>query len=466
MTFSLAVCEGANRPGRGAVIRNDSVKPVAGGAHPSTCVTMSTSARDARAVGGWNRKVVMDVVRRILAFNGGRDPERLRLKYRAMRASPFAFLRGSCHLFYDRLPRAGIFKSAPTIWSCGDLHLENFGSFKGDNRLVYFDVNDFDEAAIAPATWDLVRMVTSLRLAADNVTIRKADAEGLCALFVDSYAAALAIGKAYWVERDTATGLVGTLLDGLRTRQRADFLNTRTRASGKRRVLRVDGTKALPATGPQRRVIDEFMAGFALAQPDPAFYKVLDVARRVAGTGSLGVDRYVILVQGKGSPDGNHLLDLKLALPSVLAARVATPQPRWPTEAERVVTCQRLMQAVSPAFLQPVIVAEAAYVLRALQPSEDRLTLDAATQSRGTLEQTMQTLAGVVAWAQLRSSGRSGSASADELIDFGRRAKWRPKLLAASSACAAQVARDARVFNAAYDDGAFDDGHADEAGRA
>ena len=427
---------------------------------------MSTSAPlPERRVARIERSIV-DVVRRILAFNDARDPERLRLKYRAMRKSPFAFLRGSCHLFYDRLPRAGIFKSAPTIWSCGDLHLENFGSFKADNRLVYFDVNDFDEAALAPATWDLVRLVTSLRLAADNVTIRAADAEGLCAHFVDSYAAALALGKAYWVERDTATGQVRALLDGLRNRQRADFLDARTRSSGKRRVLRVDGAKALPATGPQRRVIEAFIAGFAQAQADPAFYKLLDVARRVAGTGSLGVDRYVILVQGKGSPDGNHLLDLKQALPSVLAARVSTPQPRWSTEAERVVTCQRWLQAVSPAFLQPVIVAEAAYVLRALQPSEDRLAFDAATQSRGTFEQTMQTLAGVVAWAQLRSAGRSGSAGADELIDFGRRAKWRAKLLAASSACAAQVAQDAQVFNAAYDDGAFDSGHADEPARA
>jgi uncharacterized protein (DUF2252 family) len=52
-------------------------------------------------------------------------------------------------------------------------------------------------------------------------------------------------------------------------------------------------------------------------QPNPAFYEVLDVARRIAGTASLGIDRYVILIHGKGSPDRNYLLDLKQALPSV-----------------------------------------------------------------------------------------------------------------------------------------------------
>lgn len=398
----------------------------------------------------------MDIVRCIREFNSGRDPERLHLKYRAMRASAFAFLRGSCHLFYDRLPRSGIFKSAPLTWCCGDLHLENFGSFKGDNQLAYFDINDFDESALAPASWDLVRLVCSLRVAADNVTIRRSEAERLCALFVESHASALALGKSYWVERDTAGGLVRSLLDGLRVRRRADFLNTRTRIKGKKRLLRVDGTKALPPTEQQRAAIVDFMTAFALTQPEPAFYKVLDVARRVAGTGSLGVDRYAILVEGKGSPDGNYLLDLKRALPSVLASRAPSPQPRWPTEAHRVVAIQRRLQAVSPAFLQPVFMADNAYVLRALQPSEDRVTLDAATQGRGMLEQTVQTMARMVAWAQLRSSGREGSATADELIDFGQRAKWRQKLLDASSECAVQVLRDAEAFNAAYDSGALD----------
>jgi uncharacterized protein (DUF2252 family) len=94
----------------------------------------------------------MKVVNRILKANQGRDPERLALKYSAMRTDSFIFLRGTCHLFYDRLPKTGICNSAPLTWCCGDLHIENFGSYKGDNRLVYFDLNDFDEAALAPAS--------------------------------------------------------------------------------------------------------------------------------------------------------------------------------------------------------------------------------------------------------------------------------------------------------------------------
>jgi uncharacterized protein (DUF2252 family) len=127
---------------------------------------------------------------------------------------------------------------------------------------------------------------------------------------------------------------------------------------------------------------------------------------------------------------------------------------------------QRRLQAVSPAFLQPVSMGDKPYVLRALQPSEDRVTLNASAQSRRMLEPTLLTMAKLLAWAQLRSSGREGSASADELVDFGRRTKWRNKLIDASSDCAAQVLRDAEVFNAAYDDGEFGAVIAQKAARA
>ena len=187
----------------------------------------------------------MDINRRIRNFNAGRDRERLQLKYQRMRQDPFEFLRGTCHLFYDRVPRSGIFRSAPLTWVCGDLHLENFGSYKGDNRLVYFDMNDFDEAALAPASWELVRLLSSLRVGLQVSSANKPNVRRLCERFIDTYAAALRDGKAYWVERETARGSVRNLLDKVRSRDRRSFLATHTQIKGKRRVLRVDGKHAL-----------------------------------------------------------------------------------------------------------------------------------------------------------------------------------------------------------------------------
>lgn len=398
----------------------------------------------------------MDIVREIRSFNKDRDPDRLLLKYRNMRASPFVFLRGTCHLFYERLSRVGVPRSAPLTWVCGDLHLENFGSFKGDNRLVYFDMNDFDEAALAPASWDLVRFLASLWIGAGSISVRSREARKLCEIFIESYAAALCAGKAYWVERDTAQGLVRVLLDGLRERQRSQFLASRTDIKGRRRLLRTDGMKAFPASDEQRATVVGVVDQYAALQADPKFYRVLDVARRIAGTGSLGVDRYAILVEGKGSPDGNYVLDLKQALPSSLLPHLKAAQPKWKSEAHRVVALQRRLQAVSMAFLQPVMVGGSPYVLRALQPTEDRVTLGGkSAQGASDLEGVIAVMGKLVAWAQLRSAGREGSAIADELIDFGHRNKWKARVLDASTECAGQVQRDWSTYATAYDDGAF-----------
>jgi len=398
---------------------------------------------------------MVNVVKRIQEYNAGRDPQRLQLKYKNIRNDPFTFLRGTCHLFYERLPQNGVMRSAPLAWICGDMHLENFGSYKGDNRLAYFDLNDFDEAVLAPASWELVRLLTSVLVAADGTPSSAADSKLLCRGLIDAYGAALTLGKPRWVERDTAHGMVGDLLNSLRGRQRADYLDTRTVRKGKLRVLRTDGKKALPASDKQRAKVTAFMKRFAAEQPNPDFYKVLDVARRIAGTGSLGVDRYVILVQGKGSPDGNYLLDLKQALPSSLAPYLKVPQPKWKNQAQRVVSLQRRCQAVSMAFLQPVTLGKTAYVLRGLQPSEDRVALKQPRHTLAEIEQVMTVMGNIVAWAQLRSSGRQGSAIADELIAFGEGKKWKKQLLDAAQKCAAQVRKDWQTYCKAYDAGAF-----------
>ena len=397
----------------------------------------------------------MDVVQQIRTFNAGRDPERLALKYSKMRSDPFVFLRGACHLFYDRLTYKGVFKSAPLVWSCGDLHLENFGSYKGDKRPVYFDINDFDEGLLAPASWDAVRMLTSLRLAAHSLEIKPGETKELCTTFLDAYGSALAQGKAYWVDPRTANGLVQNLLSGLSEHTRANFIASRTQTKDKKCVIKVDGDKALPAGKADRKKVETFMANFAKTQSDPGFFEVLDVARRIAGTGSLGVERYVILVQGKGSPVGHYLLDLKASFPSSLARHATAKQPKWKSEAHRIVEVQQRLQAVAMAFLQPVFIGKQAYVLRELQASEDRVSLDGAKQSLGDIKQVIATMGHILAWGQLRSAGRQGSAIADELMDYASGKRWQSQLLDLSQDLAKQTMLDAATFAGAYDDGAF-----------
>ncbi|KQV45114.1 DUF2252 domain-containing protein [Massilia sp. Root335] len=397
----------------------------------------------------------MNIVKRILKENYGRDPERLAMKYRALRDSPFAFLRGTCHLFYDRLAESGFDVTAPAVWCCGDLHLENFGSYKGDNRLVYFDINDFDEAALAPASWELVRLAASMHVGLTAQGLAEECVVALVERMISQYAQTLAHGKANWIERDTTQGVVRELLDHLRERKRVDYLNSRTRVVRRRRVLHIDGRRALAISQAERDDVEATFLAFAGRQLHADFFKVLDVARRIAGTGSLGVARYVVLVEGRGSPDRNYLFDLKQAVPSTLGRQFKSLQPRWDDDAQRIVSVQERMQAVTSACLHAVTHAGAPFVLRALQPSEDRLPFDRFGAQHDLFEDAIALLARCAAWAQLRSSGRQGSANADELIAFAGKKKWQRQVGQAAAAMATQVNADWTSYADAYDTGQF-----------
>ncbi|MBA5638569.1 DUF2252 domain-containing protein [Duganella sp. LX20W] len=388
------------------------------------------------------------VVDEIVAFNAGRDPERLTRKYRLLASNPFAFLRGTCHLFYrDHAAPC----DSPLAWICGDLHLENFGTYKGDNRLTYFDLNDFDEAALAPASWELSRFLVSLLLAADVLHVRPRDALFLCRRFIDAYAAELASGKARWLERATARGMIKALMRDIRTRSRPAFLDRRTDLRNGKRQLRLDGIKALPVNEAERARVTSMMERYAATQADHKFFKVLDVARRIAGTGSLGLERYVVLLRGRGGLDGNFLLDIKHAPPSALAPVLPCPQPAWDSEARRIVAIQRRVQAITPAFLSDLTFDGQSYVLKELLPDQDRLTLDHWNGKLARLDTVMRDMGALLAWAHLRSGGRQGSANADAWIAFGADvASWRTALINHARVGQQQVLADWERYAAAY----------------
>jgi uncharacterized protein (DUF2252 family) len=401
--------------------------------------------------------MALSIVSRILRFNDGREPERLALKYRAMRRNPFGFFRGTAHLFYRDWPAGSPLDQSPLTWACGDLHLENFGSYKGVNGLAYFDMNDFDEAALAPAGRDLARFATSTALAIANLGLPAADGRTFAHQAHLSYTHSLRLGKPLWVERATARGMVRELLRRVKRRTQRDLLEERTTVGGGRRRLRIDGRHALAISSESRQQVIRALAQSRVAREEPSFYRVIDVARRIAGTGSLGLQRAVILVNGHGGPDGNVLLDLKQAAPSALAPTVRVRQPRWSSEAERVVTLQHRVQAVSPGLLRPLRLGRRSYILRELQPTEDRLALGHAFDEPARLQDALRVMANVVAWGQLRSAGRQGSATADEWIEFGHDRSWARPLFDFARWYADVVRGYWKEYCEAYEDGAFDE---------
>ncbi len=397
-----------------------------------------------------------DLFQRIWQYDQSGNLQLLKLKYERMQQNLFSFFRGTCHLFYADWPSDIALNHAPLTWICGDLHLENFGTYKSDFRLTYFDLNDFDEAVLAPCTWDLARFLTSILIATQTIKIEESVVLSLCESFLNSYRGALLEGKAYWVERATASGLLAELLEATEERKRKDLLEERTEERKGKRKIRIDDKRSLPISSPDRAKITDFITKFAAQQPDPHFFELVDVAGRVAGTASLGRERYVLLVEGKGSLDGNYLLDLKQSCPSALAPYVAKlehcQQPKWTNQAERIVAVQKRMQATAIAFLQPVTINKQAYILRELQPSQCLTdVLEIAKWTTSKIEQVQQItskMGEVVAWGQLRSAGRQGSAIADELITFAQDQQWSKDLLEYARHYSQKVQSDWQEFQA------------------
>ncbi len=394
-----------------------------------------------------------NAVARIRAFNNDRIPPLRALKYSKMRADQFTFFRGSNHLFYADWPAGCQFDSSPLAWVCGDLHLENFGTYKGDNRLVYFDVNDFDEAVLAPCIWDVARLATSLILAGEVLRLSDDFTRQLCGLFLETYFSTLTSGSIQSVERENASGLIKKLMRSLKSRQRSTFLDEQSHKQKATRKFKIKETRYLPVSDQERKQVAEIVSIIAGRENRTDFYHIHDIAFRVAGTASLGLSRYAVLVEGRGFPDGNFILDIKEEHPSTLEPFLTAPQPKWASQAERVVSIQKHFQAIQPDLLTNVHIGNQSFLIRELQPSQDRIALADWEGKLSSVENLTTKLAEILAWGQLRCADWEGSSAVVRMMTFGHQSAMRADLSLYAQEYAQKVRQDYKLFSRAYDSG-------------
>src|SRR6478609_3956341 len=128
--------------------------------------------------------------------------EHLRAKHQKMAEGAFEFLRATYWRFAETiLTQCPELKDAPRALAVGDIHLENFGTWRDDDGRLVWGVNDFDEAAEMPFAIDLVRLATSALLARPD---RAMTAGEICRAILGGYRRGLEAPNAIVLDRDWA----------------------------------------------------------------------------------------------------------------------------------------------------------------------------------------------------------------------------------------------------------------------
>ena len=119
-----------------------------------------------------------------------REPDLVPVRHGRMMVSPFTFYRGAAKVMAADLkdtPVAGL-----QVQLCGDAHLSNFGLFASPERILLFDVNDFDETLPGPFEYDVERMAASFVVAGRNNGFSAADSGAAAQASVRAYREAMA----------------------------------------------------------------------------------------------------------------------------------------------------------------------------------------------------------------------------------------------------------------------------------
>jgi uncharacterized protein (DUF2252 family) len=343
----------------------------------------------------------------ILTFNQDRKPRLVRLKLRRMLEDPFTFFRGTNHLFVAAWPELQPPEAGPEILICGDLHLENFGAYRTVEGDFRYDINDFDESIVAASSIDLVRCTTSIFLAAEQWRLTPTQATGMALAYLAHYRkavlAAVEAGAVGEVAPRSGHGviweLLGTTASGV---QQALLDRNIKRKTNGRPFIRRAGNH--PEVSRKRAgLIREAIEAYGQKFGEPDAFRVHDVTGRIAGVGSLGVRRYLALVEGEGAPHGHRLLDIKQVEVSVLAGVSVVPQPSYDgDEARRVVCAQTTLQGHPAAGLDALKIGNHSYRILEMIPDENRSSLDRLRKQPAKLREAVETAGRLTAWSQLR----------------------------------------------------------------
>ena len=375
------------------------------------------------------------VVDMLLEQSVDRLPQVLHLRWKRMLASPFGFFRGAAIVMAADLadtPTSGL-----RVQACGDAHLVNFGVYGSPERRLVFDINDFDETLPAPWEWDVKRLAASLEIAARGNGFSKGQRRRTVLAAATRYREAMREfagmrNLEVWYQRaDTAdTELLAQFRPTARDLRRLTRGTARARdrnsleATGKMTRL-IDGQRLfvnkpdsirrlrdlLPdeESTDHEQMLRDVILGYRRTLPADRQalldqFRLVDIALKVVGVGSVGTRCWVMLLLGRDDDDP-LILQVKEATTSVLALHAGVSA--YANEGQRVVSGQRLMQAASDIFLGWQRVPDGGgtsrdYYVRQLRDWKGSFEVDTMPP------ETLRSYGELCGWTLARAHARSG----------------------------------------------------------
>jgi len=307
-----------------------------------------------------------------------RVPELVPIRYGRMLVSPFTFFRGAAYLMASDLSDGA--RSGLHAQLCGDAHLSNFGVYAAPDRRLVFSVNDFDETLPGPFEWDVKRLVASFAVAGRDrgfdTKLRAKINAGVAEAYRDAMATYASMRNLdIWYDRIDVEQEVETFRAAASAEQakRMDknLAKSRTKdslAAFNKLTEIVDGEPRIVNNPPLITTIDELSGAGAAAAREGIHrlvrayrrslagdrrklierYRMVDLARKVVGVGSVGTRAWIVLLLGRDGGDP-LFLQAKEAQASVLEPFVGKSE--FANHGQRVVEGQRLTQAASDIFL-------------------------------------------------------------------------------------------------------------------
>ena len=387
-----------------------------------------------------------------------RNPELVPLRHARMAVSPLTWYRGAA------LPMATDLATLPatglTVQLCGDAHLSNFGLFASPERDLVFDINDFDETLRGPFEWDVRRLAASLVVAARSRTFGEHAGHHAVHRMAAAYRTRMAeyarmrAIDVYYAHVDVAA------IDSYVHKRARPFLAQTIHAAQHHDALHVLPRLTEEGARGQRRIVDNpplvghvpEATAARVEQVRAAYldtlqedrrelverYRLVDVARKVVGVGSVGLEALVALFMR--DDDDPLFLQVKEAQESVLERFLGASGA--PTHGARVVAGQRRLQATTDILLGWSTGTGRAWYLRQLQDQKGGAVTDAMTPD------DLATWGELCGWALARGHARSGQ-PAELAAYLGADTAFEHALAQFATAYADQTERDFEAFTTA-----------------